>query len=798
MTQDNKEKAGKKNSQMMKISFVSLLVVLLFMIEMYEIINDTANMVVIGSLGAFLLVSVYVEMLFISKLVQSRAQEQEEAFDHVYRSEKASYLLIRKNFDKMEQKMDSLGDLSNIPYKELIAAQKALAKAQINRNKQNTNALLISNDRMMQKLTGIHNDISDILTNTGSNAGENNNEIKAGLSEQDKAVFLEGNQNVLEKQQEILQNLKVLESSLRNEILESADKLASIKSQQMTVPKSQMQIEEAEDEILSLDIDDLTMPEPQMQLEETEEEILPLNMEDDFSLGSIEKPKKIVEKSSESTLDELLQQMNVSEILEPELPSISDDVELQPIAEESGQSENAVLESAIDVPELQPIIDESELQAVAAEPELQPIIDESELQAVTAEPELQPIIDESELQAVAAEPELQPIMDEPELQPVMPELEPIIDESELQAVAAEPELQPIINESELQSAAEPELQPIMSEPELQPVTDELELQSVNIEPELQPVTDESELQSVNIEPELQPVTDESELQPAVAEPELQPIINEPELQPVMSESELQPMIAEPEPQPAKTESELQSMINELELQSMVNEPELQSIINEPELQPVMPELPVQPMMDETDSQTVAAEPEIQPMDKTESGKAEESESLKRSSISETLSAGQEITPDQLAAMVANLGTDMKIEPEPETESKDAAKGSFIAQTFEPALEPVVQKESKQITEQKSADDDLEQIMKALDINDITESSLEDLDIDKILEIPVSNGKSEAGNGNQVMSSEEIAALIANTELLSEPETSKNDDMMDLSDPGHVMSSDEIAALIANM
>ena len=724
MTQDNKEKAGKKNSQMMKISFVSLLVVLLFMIEMYEIINDPANMVVIGSLGVFLLVSVYVEMLFISKLVQSRAQEQEEAFDHVYRSEKASYLLIRKNFDKMEQKMDSLGDLSNIPYKELIAAQKALAKAQINRNKQNTNALLISNDRMMQKLTGIHNDISDILTNTGSNAGENNNEIKPGLSEQDKAVFLEGNQNVLEKQQEILQNLKVLESSLRNEILESADKLASIKSQQMTVPKSQMQIEEAEDEILSLDIDDLTMPEPQMQLEETEEEILPLNMEDDFSLGSIEKPKKIVEKSSESTLDELLQQMNV--------------------------------------------------------PELQPIIDESELQAVTAEPELQPIIDESELQAVAAEPELQPIMDEPELQPVMPELEPIIDESELQAVAAEPELQPIINESELQSAAEPELQPIMSEPELQPMTDELELQSVNIEPELQPVTDESELQ------------------PAVAEPELHPIINEPELQPVMSESELQPMIAEPEPQPAKTESELQSMINELELQSMVNEPELQSIINEPELQPVMPELPVQPMMDETDSQTVAAAPEIQPIDKTESGKAEESESLKRSSISETLSAGQEITPDQLAAMVANLGTDMKIEPEPKTESKDAAKGSFIAQTFEPSLEPVVQKESKQITEQKSADDDLEQIMKALDINDITESSLEDLDIDKILEIPVSNGKSEAGNGNQVMSSEEIAALIANTELLSEPETSKNDDMMDLSDPGHVMSSDEIAALIANM
>ena len=98
MSQENKEKMRTKNSQMMKITLVSLLAVSLFLIEIYEIINDPANMIVIGALGAFLLVSVYVEMLFIGKLIEKRAKEQEEAFDNVYRSEKASYLLLRKIF----------------------------------------------------------------------------------------------------------------------------------------------------------------------------------------------------------------------------------------------------------------------------------------------------------------------------------------------------------------------------------------------------------------------------------------------------------------------------------------------------------------------------------------------------------------------------------------------------------------------------------------------------------------------------------------------------------------------------
>ena len=101
----------------------------------------------------------------------------------------------------------------------------------------------------------------------------------------------------------------------------------------------------------------------------------------------------------------------------------------------------------------------------------------------------------------------------------------------------------------------------------------------------------------------------------------------------------------------------------------------------------------------------------------------------------------------------------------------------------------------------SSEQELDDILKAMDIDDILGESVEDLDIDKILESPASAGGKGGSDDGQVMSSEEIAALIANTDLLSEPEPAKKtgvSDLPDLSDPSHVMSSDEIAALLANM
>ena len=84
MSQENKEKKFKDNGLMMKIAVTSLLTALLMMIEIYEIINDSANLIAIGSLGVFILVSVFSTALLIGRLNELKAKQQEEAFDNVF------------------------------------------------------------------------------------------------------------------------------------------------------------------------------------------------------------------------------------------------------------------------------------------------------------------------------------------------------------------------------------------------------------------------------------------------------------------------------------------------------------------------------------------------------------------------------------------------------------------------------------------------------------------------------------------------------------------------------------------
>ena len=811
MSQENKEKMRTKNSQMMKITLVSLLAVSLFLIEIYEIINDPANMVVIGSLGVFLLASVCAEMLLIRKQMEENAKGQDEAFDNVYRSEKAAYLLIRKYFDKMEQKMDSLSEPTDLPYKELIAAQKALAKAQINRGKQNTNALLISNDRLMQRINSIQNDVAKLSNNTG-------------LSEQDQAVFTEGNRQVLDKQQEILDGLKVLETSLRNEILESADKMASMKSQHMFVPQQQSQIQDHED-------------------------IQPLDIDEDFSLDHDVKPNASFENSSESDLDKLLMQIDSEESFSAELDA-AEPSELPPEMADLETTDEMDLSSimpelgAIEEPELSSVMPERDAvehpELSQAMPELSPIMPEF---GAVEEPELSPIM--PELGAVE-EPELSPIMPEvdaaepSELPPVMPDLG-TADEMDLSSMMPElgaieePELSPAISEigtiehpdsshTKKELGAIDEAVNSLEMPELgsnDEVINSLEMPDLDTidEQQLSSAMPEIDAQKISpVTPELGE-TGEQELPPimpemgTIEEAELSSVM--PELDAVDAETssaapEISAMdeagISSSMPElGAIEEPDLSSIVPELdvaELPQMTQEPDLASVDNGADnIESVMPqqtisnakpassEAELQAMIDRLQTNTQPAAPKKKP---NQVKSVPEPEKVKPAAEPETKNDSREITPDRLAAMIANLGNEPILE-EPET----------VAEESEPLEVSSLQPDAKSFTEPSSSqaqasveDDELEKLMMAMDIDMDLGQSVEDMDIDKILEVPISEEKAQSNN--QVMSSDEIAALIANTELLSDPEPVKNTDLPDLSDPSYVMSSDEIAALIANM
>ncbi len=438
MSQDNKERTEKKNNHITKISIVSVLAAALFVIEIYEIINDPGNLVAIGALGVFLLGSVLTGVLMIGRLMEKKAQEQQEAFENVFRSEKAAYLLLRKYFDQMEQKMDSIGDNNTLPFKELISAQKALAKAQINRNKQNTNALLISNDRMMQRISKIQNEI----TKLNAEAGVNSDDQQIFLNEQDKEVLLGANRDVLNQQQEILNGLKEMEASLKNEILESVNKMAVLKSEkrlESELPNVQQdfssELKFADDAVPELQLTEDTGSELQLsedavpELQSVEDIVPELQpVEDTVSdLQSLDDSLSDLQSGDDSiselqSLDDSMLELQSSDDSISELQSVDDSIpELQFVDDSIPELQSAddsipELQSADDsIPELQSADDSIlGLQSVDDSiPDLQSVDDSiSELQSIGESiPDLQSVDD--------IVPDLQSLEDiTPALQPI--------------------------------------------------------------------------------------------------------------------------------------------------------------------------------------------------------------------------------------------------------------------------------------------------------------------------------------------------------------------------------------------
>ena len=967
MSQDNKERTEKKNNHITKISIVSVLAAALFVIEIYEIINDPGNLVAIGALGVFLLGSVLTGVLMIGRLMEKKAQEQQEAFENVFRSEKAAYLLLRKYFDQMEQKMDSIGDNNTLPFKELISAQKALAKAQINRNKQNTNALLISNDRMMQRISKIQNEI----TKLNAEAGVNSDDQQIFLNEQDKEVLLGANRDVLNQQQEILNGLKEMEASLKNEILESVNKMTVLKSEkrlESELPNVQQdfssELKFADDAVPELQLTEDTGSELQLTEDavpelQSVEDIVPelQTVEDTVSdLQSLDDSLSDLQSGDDSiselqSLDDSMLELQSSGDSISELQSVDDSIpELQFVDDSIPELQSADdsilgLQSVDDsIPDLQSVDDSiSELQSIGESiPDLQSVDDiVPDLQSLEdITPALQPIdvitpdlqmpgqedlaelkmsesdsqdtlqlkeVSTPELQNADAGsmPELQleeetmpemqlaedqtpesqlgeealpefqlqedniaPESDFPaDLQPIRQESSkefPKIDEDDLElhipegtfddqlsddhlasAAASDkteevlpntesmlPNMQ-LITEENVESDLSPlpeedifsDLQPILENvlADLPPVSEEMIPKSTVMENETaeEPILpDTSENPEENVLPDLASITDENSLAdlPPIEEedvlPHLASILEEnmlphlpsmeEEKQPEVQKDQLSDLAEKEKEQKLKqpgensSESALDKLLMQMKnQQTAVTESVLSPLQNKPELEPAankteLPSSNGQP--EDTKTQSAAldagANTNLPKNDRSGSETAENEQDLKEHAASENPSEeGQEITPDKLAAMIANLGT-ANIEMDTE---KEKPQEPVMAETLEPVRDAA----------EPSQEQELDDILKAMDIDDILGESVEDLDIDKILEVPVSaDGKKSSGDG-QVMSSEEIAALIANTDLLSEPDSvpAKNTDMSDLpdlSDPSHVMSSDEIAALLANM
>lgn len=281
------------NLQKVKILIASLVSVLAMLADIYIIVNHPNNYILLGIISVIIMIAVY---LIISGKIQLRDWEklrEEEKYSNMVESQRACYILVRKSFRELsetllelDQKINPLANAGEINYKkisgildEVMQEQRKFAKFTVSRNKENANAMMNSNDKVIEVIFKLQEAMSDVMERLEDKEGD---DCSKELAEIEK------------KQQELLLKMQQLEESFKSKIDSVAEKC-----QEISVTDKKI----------------------------TEEDVSKSKLEEELEL---EQEKVILENELELDLDEELELQSQKEsVLENELELVAEEFMLE-------------------------------------------------------------------------------------------------------------------------------------------------------------------------------------------------------------------------------------------------------------------------------------------------------------------------------------------------------------------------------------------------------------------------------------------------------------------------------------
>ena len=192
------EKKKEKNYRLSLVISI-LIAACLFVADLYIMINMPQNVLALVAVNVLFLAAIYYVIDAVTRQISAAAERKEEQYDSIFKSEKASYLLLRKTFDDLYELIEKGNQSRKTNVEDIIHAQKAVAKVSIGRSKENADALMNSNDRIMEKISMLEAVLSDNVSHPAPETNKN-----------DSAYA----QNILDNQNKILQQLEVLQNTL--------------------------------------------------------------------------------------------------------------------------------------------------------------------------------------------------------------------------------------------------------------------------------------------------------------------------------------------------------------------------------------------------------------------------------------------------------------------------------------------------------------------------------------------------------------------------------------------------------
>ena len=201
----------KRNHVKLRAIFSSLILAIAVFLEVYVMMNDSKNYVLLAVFGILAVVTLYLLLDNLFKLDSQKKKEFEEYYENLAKTEKATYLMLKKNFGDLEDRINVLEKTLKVPTEDIIDAQKAVAKVTINRSRENSDAILNSNDNLMEELIKLRSYL------------ENANSDMKGMQ---KSLVSEQTKEMLLKQQEILTGIKDMAITLQQDIVNGMSKTA--------------------------------------------------------------------------------------------------------------------------------------------------------------------------------------------------------------------------------------------------------------------------------------------------------------------------------------------------------------------------------------------------------------------------------------------------------------------------------------------------------------------------------------------------------------------------------------------
>ena len=308
---------NKDSKARMQMIFGILLFAFIFMAELYAIVNFPKMFIVLVVLAAADLICLYVAIRGVISVYETKYARREEQYESIFKSEKASYLMLKKYFEEISVKLAYMEEASKIPTEEIVNAQKGIAKVIIKRSHENTDALMNSYEQLLDRFDTFQKGMDGF----GTVAGAYKDEILSACKDEISSVQKDGKEQehsqdkeIAAKLQEIIIAMKDMELRLNQTIMNSQKVVVS--QPQVSVP-------------VATPVE--PQPAPQNHVEETPvEPEESMELEPEISPDLEENPEPEISPDLEESLEPEIS-LEPEEDMEPEiLPDIPEEEDLKP------------------------------------------------------------------------------------------------------------------------------------------------------------------------------------------------------------------------------------------------------------------------------------------------------------------------------------------------------------------------------------------------------------------------------------------------------------------------------------